>query len=587
MNGNVRRIVAELKAIGLKDHAIAGILGNLQQESGFNPSASNGSHFGIAQWDGGRWGRFRTLAQKNGWGDVNLISAQAKYLAWEIKTGKGGTTVQRMNATSGVRGAVDRFEGEFERSGRSKMENRHSYAQSFVGKPILNVDAGDADPRTLTWVPAVGRNVSKGFTGSGNYASGNHSGTDIGGGSGGQKIVWAPPVEGKVIGRGLAGGGGKGAQGTAYGNHVIIKDSKGRTWLLAHMATEPPKIGTVLQQGDMIGKVGATGHANGAHLHIEQTEPNVPYRSGGPVTSAKLVFKVREDGTTETVTDSGRTPKGYFGITGDYSASYLDAPGNEQLKEIYRKAKAKGWSEQKVANAIYKSDWYKQRSANQRNFDKMGGADQQATLREKVAAVKRIAMNIGVVLSKEEVRFEAMRMARDGDTDAQVKLWLANKYEYNPKKSTQGFVRQFQEDLDDLARQYGYRIGSNQREVWTRDAIRGDLTAESFEDEMRTNAQQRFPELNLEGRTLADALAPWLDTAVEELGVSPEEIDLRESKWTDVINPETKKLYTNDEYRKFIRTDSRYGWRTTEKGRRELNSAAGVIGRLFGAVSYG
>ena len=587
MNGNVRRIVAELKAIGLKDHAIAGILGNLQQESGFNPSASNGSHFGIAQWDGGRWGRFRTLAQKNGWGDVNSISAQAKYLAWEIKTGKGGTTVQRMNSTSGVRGAVDRFEGEFERSGRADMENRHSYAQNFKGKSILNVDAGDADPRTLTWVPAVGRNVSQGFTGSGNYASGNHSGVDIGGGSGGQKIVWAPPVEGKVIGRGLEGGGGKGAQGTAYGNHVIIKDSKGRTWLLAHMATEPPKIGTVLQQGDMIGRVGNTGNSDGAHLHIEQTEPGVDYRSGGPVTSAKLVFKVREDGTTETVTDSGRTPKGYFGITGDYSASYLDAPGNEQLKEIYRKAKAKGWSEQKVANAIYKSDWYKQRSANQRNFDKMGGADQQATLREKVAAVKRIAMSIGVALTKDEVRFEAMRMARDGDTDDQVKLWLANRYEYNPKKSTQGFVRQFQEDLDDLARQYGYRIGSNQRETWTREAIRGNLGADSYEDEMRANAQQRFPELNLEGRTLADALAPWLDTAVEELGVSPEEIDLRESKWTDVINPETKKLYTNDEYRKFIRTDSRYGWRTTEKGRRELNSAAGVIGRLFGAVSYG
>jgi len=587
MSGNVRRIVAELRAIGLKEHAVAGVLGNLQQESGFDPTNTNGTHFGIAQWDNSRWARFKTLAREKGWGDINSVGAQAKYLAWEIKTGKGGTSVQRLNSSNSIVQAVDRFEAEFERSGKSAMENRRSYAQAFKGKPILNADAGDEDPRTMTWVPAVGRNVTKGFTGSGNYASGNHSGVDIGGGEGGQKIVWAPPVEGKVIGRGLAGGGGKNAQGAAYGNHVIIKDAKGRTWLLAHMASEPPKIGTVLQQGDKIGIVGATGNADGAHLHIEQTEPDVPYRSGGPVTSAKLVFKVRADGSTTTVNDAGRTPKGFFGIMGDYSASYLDAPGNEALREIYRKAKAKGWSQQKVTNEIYKSEWYKTRSANQRAFDKSGGADQQALLREKVAAVKRLAMQTGVVLSKDQVRFEAMRMARDGDTDDQARLWLANRYEYNPEKSSQGFVRQFQEDLDDMARQYGYKVGDKQREVWTREAIAGNLDADSYEDEMRASAQTRFPELNLQGRTLSDALSPWLDTAAQELGVQVSDIDLTQPRWTDLLNPDTGKMYTNDEWRKKVRTDSRYGWRNTQNGRREMTAAAGVLGQLFGAVNYG
>lgn len=155
MSGNVRRIVAELRAIGLKEHAVAGVLGNLQQESGFDPTNTNGTHFGIAQWDNSRWARFKTLAREKGWGDINSVGAQAKYLAWEIKTGKGGTSVQRLNSSNSIVQAVDRFEAEFERSGKSAMENRRSYAQAFKGKPILNADAGDEDPRTMTWVPAV------------------------------------------------------------------------------------------------------------------------------------------------------------------------------------------------------------------------------------------------------------------------------------------------------------------------------------------------------------------------------------------------------------------------------------------------
>jgi len=46
-------------------------------------------------------------------------------------------------------------------------------------------------------------------------------------------------------------------------------------------------------------------------------------------------------------------------------------------------------------------------------------------------------------------------------------------------------------------------------------------------------------------------------------------------------------MYTNDEWRKKVRTDSRYGWRNTQNGRREMTAAAGVLGQLFGAVNYG
>ena len=65
------------------------------------------------------------------------------------------------------------------------------------------------------------------------------------------------------------------------------------------------------------------------------------------------------------------------------------------------------------------------------------------------------------------------------------------------------------------------------------------------------------------------------------------DIDLTQPRWTDLLNPDTGKMYTNDEWRKKVRTDSRYGWRNTQNGRREMTAAAGVLGQLFGAVNYG
>ncbi len=585
---NVKVIAAELKRIGLSGKAIAGILGNLQQESGYRPEADNGTHRGIAQWDSIRWGRFQRKAREKGWGDTGSIEAQAKYLAWEITSGTGGTSVKRLNSASSIRQAVDIFEADFERSGRDAMENRYRFAQQYKGgKTISGAGKGDkgGGGRTYTWVPGMtdkGYNPFHSRRGIGySNPQGWHTGEDISA-SAGAKIIWAPPVDGTVI---------KSGWGGDYGNYMIIRDENGREWLFAHMNKPGPKVGKTFTQGDQIGEVGNSGtNTSGPHLHIEQTVPGKgtwTYNSD-LLKNPKLSFRSKSDyqgGTPST--NSGRTQKGFFGNIGNFSASYLDAPGNEALRKIYAKAKKEDWSEQRVQNAIYESDWYKTRSQSQRTFDKMTGADQQATLREKIALVKRVSLEMGVPLTKEQTRFEAMRLSRDGDSDEQLKFWLAGRYEYDPEGSTQGFVRTFQEDLEDMARAYGYTVGDNEKQLWTREAIQAGLGADSYEDEMRANAQRRFPELKLEGRTLADALAPWMDTAARELGIDSSEIDLRDPKWTDLVNPETGTMYTNDEYRKVIRTDSRFGWRDRQNGKREFSQAAGIVGRLFGASNYG
>lgn len=600
-----RRIIAEeLAKVGLQPHAIAGVLANIEHESSFGTgigTGDGGDASGIAQWHPDRFARVRQIAQKMGVPPTN-IRAQARALALTIQDERqsgptGTTTVKSLNSLGSPAAVAKFFDENYERSDGSTRQSRMQAAQKYMklgrraseGR-LANSDA-DQDPRTMTWVPKVGNEVSQDFTGSGNYASGNHSGVDVPGGQGGQKIIWAPPVEGKVIGWGDVNGNGKNAQGGAYGNHIIIKDKKGRTWLLAHMQDPPSlRVGQSLSQGDKIGNVGDTGNSKGAHLHIEQTAPNVDYRSGGPVKRAKLVFKVANDGTVysgnDIQTDEGRTARGYYGYL-NRSDDYLSLPENKQIADIVAKAKKEGWTQQKLDQEIRRSDWAKARSETQRTFDTATPAEQQALFRQAKARVRSVAAQMGVVLDKDDLRYEAMRVARDGDSDQQLQFWLGSQYEYEPDLSQAGFAQEFQESLDDMAADYGYTLSDKEREEWTRQAIQGGLDASSWEDDMRAAAQLKFPELRLDGRTLREALTPWLSSAADELGLSYDDFDLTDGKWTDVVNhTEGDRMLSDQEWRMKVRTDDRYGWEATDKARMEYSQTASAVAGLFGGYRY-
>ena len=137
------------KSKGLNDYAAAGILGNLQAESGIDPAkaqSGGGPGRGIAQWEvGGRYGALVSFAAARGTEWSNLES-QLEFIWYELNGGDS-TTLYILNKNYGgiegfanaksVEWATEAFEKSFERAGIVRMDLRIRYARehynSFAG----------------------------------------------------------------------------------------------------------------------------------------------------------------------------------------------------------------------------------------------------------------------------------------------------------------------------------------------------------------------------------------------------------------------------------------------------------------------
>lgn len=81
------------------------------------------------------------------------------------------------------------------------------------------------------------------------------------------------------------------ALGKSYGNHVCIRHKDGKVSLYAHLSRVSVKAGQKVCRGDLLGIMGATGNATGAHLHLELHEGRYRYPAKGtsPLTEKDLV----------------------------------------------------------------------------------------------------------------------------------------------------------------------------------------------------------------------------------------------------------------------------------------------------------
>ena len=124
LNANKVYIYNYLKEKGMTNVAIAGIMGNIEQESRFSTQASNGSHSGICQWDHGvRWARL-TDSQDNPYS----IADQTEFM-WNELNERG--LVDKLNDAPDIYTATYIFDNHYEGSGGYELSQRVAYANKI------------------------------------------------------------------------------------------------------------------------------------------------------------------------------------------------------------------------------------------------------------------------------------------------------------------------------------------------------------------------------------------------------------------------------------------------------------------------
>lgn len=134
-NSNEAKIWNFLASKGLNKNAIAGIMGNLKQESHFNPNltAKDGA-FGIAQWTKGRKASLQKYAKSKG-KSASDLQTQLEFM-WKELNGaeKKALNYIKKNPKSSASNIAAMFDKVYERSAGTERGKRQKYANEILNK---------------------------------------------------------------------------------------------------------------------------------------------------------------------------------------------------------------------------------------------------------------------------------------------------------------------------------------------------------------------------------------------------------------------------------------------------------------------
>ncbi|MGM0335756.1 phage tail tip lysozyme [Enterococcus sp. AZ008] len=259
-----------LKSKGYSEQAAAGILGNMDQESGIMPDIDEGGGgpgYGLVQWtspiagESGRAYVQRLLGQAGISGDYRNITTQLKLLDWHMHNGQYipsaayPYSVAEFKALTDIGTATMAFEANFERPAVTHPE-RIQMAQYWYN--LLK----DLKPSKPTWMNPVRSTytITQEWDQIGWGTNVIHGGIDIASVPAGT----SPPVyvarSGTVETVTYDGTGG---------NYVVVKHDDGYWTYYGHLDSVDLVVGEKVTTNSRVGIMGSTGLAKGIHLHFE------------------------------------------------------------------------------------------------------------------------------------------------------------------------------------------------------------------------------------------------------------------------------------------------------------------------------
>ena len=272
---NAWAIWSYFKSIGYSEQAVAGMLGNIDAESGIMPDTDQlyGPAYGLVQWDGSAYPLYGPN-EKNGHlyvqnllrkaeisGDYRNITTQIKLLEWCMHNGQwigavNPLSVDGFKAETDINNATYAFLKNFERAGVEALAHREAQANYWYNRLHgLNPSAG-------TWRNPVRSSYSI-------TQEWDQIGWGTGEINGGIDVASIPVGSTPNIYAARSGTVTTVTFDVTGGNYVIVQHADGYWSYYGHFGSVSVAVGDSVTTDTVLGIMGQTGLATGVHLHFE------------------------------------------------------------------------------------------------------------------------------------------------------------------------------------------------------------------------------------------------------------------------------------------------------------------------------
>jgi hypothetical protein len=204
----------------------------------------------------------------------------------------------------------------------------------------------------------------------------------------------------------------------------------------------------------------------------------------------------------------------------------------------------------------------------------------------KYRALAVLTGQAGFTLPEGRLREIAVTAYDLGWDNVEMNAALSAEFDYNPTTGAQEGSA-LVGDLRQLASDYLVPLGEQTIDQWGRQIIAGTSTNEDFTQYAKNMAKGMFAHYAADidaGRTVKQLAEPFVQMAMRDLELTQDQIDLMDPKWRKALemDPETGLPMAPSKWQRLIRSDSSYGWDTTQNARGEAAEFAKKIAESFG-----
>lgn len=278
-----------------------------------------------------------------------------------------------------------------------------------------------------------------------------------------------------------------------------------------------------------------------------------------------------------------------------FLAAYLDDP---EIGPLLKTATDQGYTAARLQQELLPTNWWKTTQASARQWDAKVKLDPETandTRRKKSADIWDTTIALGLDLSPSQRQQLVGRMSEEAIkydwSDRQLRDAVVSEIDFT--KSLTGESGTTGGNLKKIAAQYLIPVSDQTISQWTRQILSQEVDENAFTSWAKEQAKSLFPNLSGAidaGVTVAQYTEPYKQVAAQMLGLSPDSIDMRDTKWSKAlqqIDPKTgnRVAMTLSEWEQNLRKDPVYGYTNTNKYKEEASSLSGDILRKFGATT--